>query len=152
VFVGDDRVFIGATSPRIVKECLARLYPVLAEYEQLVSQGQVAGDLQSEVQRRADLWNTHMLSRGSEEILRAYVTRRELKRWFGVYMITQGIDWEMGDVSAFQIQRLIDWPMRFVPVIEQGKFARVVDKLTLSEQVARLFIREQVSRARSISR
>jgi hypothetical protein len=42
--------------------------------------------------------------------------------------------------------------MRFVPVAESGKLARVVDKQALSEQVARLFVREQVSRALSTLR
>jgi hypothetical protein len=45
------------------------------------------------------------------------------------------------------MQRLIDWPMRFVPVVEQRKFVRVVDKLALTAQIAHLFVRKQVSRA-----
>jgi hypothetical protein len=45
------------------------------------------------------------------------------------------------------MQRLIDWPMRFVPVVQNGQFVRVVDKEALTEQIARLFVREQVSRA-----
>ena len=68
------------------------------------------------------------------------------------YFITQAIDWELSENSALQMQRLLDWPMRFVPVVEKGKFARVVDKNALTEQVARLFVREQVSRALSTIR
>ena len=42
--------------------------------------------------------------------------------------------------------------MRFVPLLENGKFTRVVDKQALSEQIARIFVREQVSRALSMTR
>jgi hypothetical protein len=38
----------------------------------------------------------------------------------GAYLTTQAIDWEPRDPSAFQIQRLLDWPARFVPVVEGG--------------------------------
>ena len=54
--------------------------------------------------------------------------------------------------TPLQLQRLIDWPLRFVPVVEDEKFTRVVDKQAVAEQVARLFVREQVSRAFSTTR
>ncbi len=89
---------------------------------------------------------------GGEQSITTFVTKRELESWLNPYFITQAIDWEPDDNAALQMQRLIDWPMRFVPVVEKEKFARVVDKQTLTEQVARLFVREQVSRALSTIR
>jgi len=50
------------------------------------------------------------------------------------------------------MQRLMDWPMRFVPLSEIGRCTRVVDKQALAEQIARIFVREQVSRALSTTR
>jgi hypothetical protein len=59
---------------------------------------------------------------------------------------------QRGDNAALQMQRLMDWPMRFVPLLEKGQFTRVVDKQALSELIARIFVREQVSRAISMTR
>jgi len=59
------------------------------------------------------------------------------------------IHWEPNENAALQMQRLIDGPMRFVPVVEQRKFVRVADKFTLTAQIAHLFVRKQVSRALS---
>ncbi|MGF1642348.1 MAG: hypothetical protein ACFCUJ_01815, partial [Thiotrichales bacterium] len=78
--------------------------------------------------------------------------KSELGRWLSPYMITQAIDSEPGGNAALQMQRLMDWPMRFVPFLEDGQFARVVDKQAFAEQVARIFVREQVSRAMSMTR
>jgi uncharacterized protein YbjT (DUF2867 family) len=50
------------------------------------------------------------------------------------------------------MQRLLDWPLRFVPLTEDGRFVRVVDRQGLAEQIARMFVREQVSRALSTTR
>jgi hypothetical protein len=43
-------------------------------------------------------------------------------------------------------------PMRFVPVLEKGRFTRMVDKQALAEQIARIFVREQVLRTLSTTR
>jgi len=87
-----------------------------------------------------------------ERSIATFVTKRGLERWLNPYLITQAIDWEPGENAALQMQRLVDWPMRFVPVVEKGRFDRVVDKNALTEQVARLFVREQVSRPLSTIR
>jgi hypothetical protein len=153
VFVGDAETFIGITNPQIVKERLAKVYPLLKDFEEsLAFSGPAAADLQQEVDRRARLWTMKMDAAGGEAGISIFVTRSELVRWLSPYLTRQAIDWESGFSAALQIQRLIDWPMRFVPVVEKGRFTRVVDKQALTEQVARLFIREQVSRALSMTR
>lgn len=150
VFVGDNGNFIGITNPRIVKERLSQTYPLLKQYEDaLALSGPPLADLLREVERRAKLWEAQMNSSGGEGFQPTFVTKRELERLLNLYLITQAIDWEPGGNNALQIQRLIDWPMRFVPVIEKGRFVRIVDKNSLMEQVSRLFVREQVSRALS---
>jgi hypothetical protein len=154
VFAGEGGKFIGMISPVIVKERLARSYPILKQYEDALAQpGKSLADLSSEVDRRAGIWTNTMINvPGGEQNMLIFVTRSELERWFAPYMIAQAIDWEPDSNSALQIQRLLDWPLRFVPVLEKGAFTRVVDKQALSEQVARLFVREQVSRALSTVR
>jgi hypothetical protein len=169
VFVSAGNKFIGVANPTIVKERLEKFYPTLAgsdpQNSQQISQVDpkakkrpprpppAAGGLSAEVTRRIEDWKTYMGSlSGGEESLKTFVTRRQLKEWLGPYLTTEAIDWEPSDLSAFQIQRLLDWPARFVPVVECANFARVVDKRALTEQVARIFIRDQVSRARSMVR
>jgi hypothetical protein len=153
VFVGEMDTFIGITNPRIVKERLVQAYPMIKQFEDLLAQsGQPCVDLLSEVDRRASLWTTHMNATGGEDINPVFVTKPELGRWLMPYLITHAIDSEPDDNSALQMQRLMDWPMRFVPLLERGKFSRVVDKQALAEQIARIFVREQVSRALSMTR
>jgi Domain of unknown function (DUF4062) len=153
VFVGEAETFIGITNPTIVKERLAQAYPLIKRYEDVLAQsGAWHADLPSEVDRRANLWTTQMTSTGGEHSNPIFVTKSELVRWLTPYMVTQAIDWEPGDNAALQMQRLMDWPMRFVPVVEKGRFTRIVDKQALSEQIARIFVREQVSRALSMTR
>jgi hypothetical protein len=153
VFVDESETFIGMANPRVVKERLAQIYPMLKQYEEALAQlNTTSADLPNEVARRSDLWMNQMNAAGGEHNVTAFVTKRELERWLSPYFITQAIDWEPDDNAALRIQRLVDWPMRFVPVVEKSKFARVVDKNALTEQVARLFVREQVSRALSTIR
>lgn len=154
VFLGEDDVFVGATNPSIVKERLAQNYHMLSQYEEAIAAPArpPALDLLNEVERRAALWRTATDGAGGEHQNPVFVTKNSLHRWLGPYLITQAIDWQPEDNASLQIQRLIDWPMRFVPVVNNGRFVRVVDKRALTEQVARLFVREQVSRALSTIR
>jgi hypothetical protein len=155
VFVGEEQAFIGITHPRIVKERLAQSDAVIKEYEEaLADSGPPTSDLTDEVQRRAALWNETMKAAGGEDNRPTFVTRRALARWLGPapYFITHAIDWGPGDSVALQMQRLLDWPMRFVPVLEGGRFARIADQQALTELVAQRYVREQVSRALSTIR
>jgi hypothetical protein len=153
VFIDGAEAFIGITDPKVVKERLAGAYSMIAQYEQALAQsGPPFPDLLNEVDRRAGIWTNQMNLTGGEHASPVFVTKRELKRWFKSYMITQAIDSDPGENAAVQMQRLIDWPMRFVPLQENGRFTRVVDKQALAEQIARIFVREQVSRALSTSR
>ena len=89
---------------------------------------------------------------GGEHINPIFVSGGSLTRWLSPYLISEAIDWTSDGTAPLQMQRMLDWPMRFVPVVEDGRFARIVDKRALTEQVARLFVREQVSRALSTFR
>jgi hypothetical protein len=153
VFVAEDETFIGITNPKIVKECLAKVDPMIKQYEDTLAQsGPAHADLLSEVNRRAGIWTMEMDAAGGEGSNPKFVTKPKLGRWLTPYLITQAIDSEPGDNAALQMQRLMDWPMRFVPMLEKGRLVRVVDKQALSEQIARIFVREQVSRALSMTR
>jgi uncharacterized protein DUF4062 len=146
VFVGEDDAFVGIVDPQIVKDRLAAHDQRFARYERALARDKSrAPDVFQEVERRAAVWTMTMPE--PEDAHPVFVTRRDLRRWLGAYMIDQAVDWDARTNAAMQVQRLLDWPMRFVPVVEDGKFQRVVDKQALSEQVARLFVREQVARA-----
>jgi GNAT superfamily N-acetyltransferase len=151
VFVDASDCFVGMATPSVVKERLAQAYAPLRQYERAIGSRRAA-DIQGEVDRRAGIWETTMGKKGGEEAAKVFVTKQELRRWLGSYLIEQAIEWQSDDSSAWQMQRLVDWPMRFVPITEDGKFIRVVDRQALTDQVARLFIKEQVSRSRSMFR
>jgi hypothetical protein len=145
IFTGEESSFIGVINPQIVKERLLQLYPMLKPYKDKLAESGIAADLPAEVKRRADYWE--QVIGPIEQSNPIWVTTRELQYWFSPYMITEAIDWDAGSVAALQMQRLLDWPMRFVPVVEKRRFTRVVDKYALTDQIARIFVREHVSRA-----
>jgi hypothetical protein len=78
-----------------------------------------------------------MNATGGEHTSPIFVTKPELGRWLTPYLIIKAIDLDPGDNTTLQMQRLLDWPLRFVPLLEKGRFTRVVDKQALSEQIAR---------------
>jgi hypothetical protein len=154
VFLGEGDTFFGMLNPVIVKERLAQIFSYISEYETALSQAGVPNsDLAIEVDRRAKIWESQMqASLGSEHSNPTFVTRTALQRWFTPYLIEQAIEIGRDDNAALEIQRVMDWPLRFVPLQENGRFARVIDKTVLAEQIARIFVREQVSRALSMTR
>ena len=153
VFVEAGGAFVGVTNPEIVKERLARQHPTIARYESALARTKVRNsDLAAEVDRRADLWGREVAKAGGEHVNPIFVSAGSLARWLSPYLVSEAVDWAPDGNAAVQMQRMLDWPMRFVPVVEHGRFARIVDKRALTEQVARLFVREQVSRALSTFR
>jgi Domain of unknown function (DUF4062) len=148
VFIGKDDSFVGIADPRIVLEKLERLDPRLGRYERALAKDRSpVFDLAGEINRRAEVWRTTF---DHEDTGAVFVTRRDLRRWLGPYMVDQAVEWDaQRGNSALQLQRLFDWPTRSVPIVEAGRFRRVVDKQSLAEQVARIFIRDQVARALS---
>jgi hypothetical protein len=153
VFVAAGEAFVGVTNPEIVKERLARQHPMIARYESaLARMRSPKSDVAAEVDRRAALWSSEVAKAGGEHVNPIFVSPGSVARWLSPYLISEAIDWAPNGNAAVQMQRMLDWPMRFVPVVEHGRFARIVDKRALTEQVARLFVREQVARALSTFR
>ena len=148
----DAQRFLGTIHPRIVKERLAAQYEKLQQYEKAITESERASDLFGEVNRRAQIWMQTVDHGGGEGQHAAFVSEPNLEGWLSPYLIRQAIDWDPTDNAALRMQRILDWPMRFVPVTEKGVFKQVVGKHALTEQVARLFIREQVSRGLSTMR
>lgn len=146
------RRFVGTIHPKIVKERLASQYEQLRRYEIAAGENESASDLQAEVTRRANVWTDIVDPNGSEGHQPVFVTEANLERWLSPYLIDKAVDIEAGVNAALRMQRVRDWPMRFVPITENGQFKQVVDKRAITEQIARLFIREQVSRALSTYR
>jgi hypothetical protein len=139
--------FVGIADPGIVLEKLDRLESRLSRYPLLAKDRTAVADLAGEIERRANVWRTTV---DDEQTGAVFVTRRDLRRWLGPYMIDQAVEWDaQRGNSALQLQRLLDWPMRSVPIVEAGRFTRVVDKQSLAEQIARVFVRDQVVRALS---
>jgi len=151
VFVDAGENFVGMTSPSVVVERLSQSQNVLRRFERSfkVKQG---GDVEAEVEHWLNKWEDFVVHVGGEEKIKTFVTRQYIKNWLGEYMLERPLEWESHDTSTWQMQRLMDYPTRFVPLTEKGRFVRIVDRQALTEQIARLFIKEQVSRSRSMVR
>ena len=151
VFVDANENFVGMAPPLIVKERLSILHKTLQRYEKAVQKNKLT-DIKDEVARRIDAWESFMNNAGGEQSIKASVSKRNIKKWLDLYMIEKALEWQADDPSVWQMQRLLDYPIEFVPVTENGKFKRIVDRKALTEQIARLFIKEQVSRSHSMIR
>ncbi len=148
----EPRRFIGTIHPAIVKERLSSLYDELRNYDAAITGVERDRDLGGEVRRRGAIWTSRIDPPGNEAHRTVFVTEANLERWLAPYLIKQAIELEPTTNAALRMQRILDWPMRFVPISEGGQFKQVVDKHALTEQVAKLSIREQVARALSTIR
>ncbi len=144
--------FVGTTHPCVVKDRIRPLHDMIEVFEREVSKSSREHDLAAEVERRARIWDGTVNSGQAEHIQPSFVTEPNLERWLHPYLICTAIDTDREENAALRMQRVLDWPMRFVPLSENGQFKHVVDKHALTEQVSRLFIREQISRAFSTTR
>jgi hypothetical protein len=151
VFVDARENFVGMAAPSIIQERLSQSNELLRRFDKSFKV-KGTGDIAAEVGHWINQWEAFMQKLGGEETIKTFVTKKNVKRWLGSYMIERALEWESTDPSTWQMQRLIDYPMRFVPITEKGKFVRIVDRQALTEQIARLFIKEQVSRSRSMIR
>ena len=153
VFIGLGDIFCGIVNPKVLRDRLLATYPLLRRFEKALDEaGSRMPDLDGEIDRRTGVWQTKMNAGGAEGNKPVFVTRRALESWLGPYWITQSIERAANENAALQIQRIMDWPTRYVPVAGGGQPVQVVDKQALTEQIARLFVREQVSRALSTTR
>ncbi len=153
VFIGLGDIFCGIVNPKVLRDRLLATYPLLRRFEKALDEaGSRMPDLDGEIDRRTGVWQSKMNAGGAEGNKPVFVTRRALESWLGPYWITQSIERAANENAALQIQRIMDWPTRYVPVAGGGQPVQVVDKQALTEQIARLFVREQVSRALSTTR
>lgn len=144
--------FVGTVHPCVVKERLGLLHDKIKDFEIEVGRSNREYDLAAEVERRARIWEGTVNCGQAERLQPLFVTEPNLERWLRPYLICHSIDLDREENAALRMQRVLDWPMRFVPLSENGQFKQVVDKQALTEQVARVFVREQVSRALSTAR
>ena len=111
----EPRRFIGTIHPRIVMERLASQSEKLRQYEASVVQAGSPADLNTEVSRRVGVWMATVDPDKAEAKSPVFVTEANLERWFSPYLMHHAVDVESGPNTALQMQRVLDWPMRFVP-------------------------------------
>ena len=141
--------FVAMAHPELVKERLYAMNPSFELYEKALAALEPQPDFQAEVNQGIATWNNQVKNEGVNPV---FVTRANLERWFRHSLIEDSIDRAPNEDDALQMQRIMDWPTRFVPLSENGAFQRVIDKQALAEKIARIFVREQVARSLSMTR
>ena len=81
-----------------------------------------------------------------ERSLKRWVRRRDIRDWFGDDLLTKSVDLSETEDSdtafARQMERLVDWPHPFAPIETEGRLISVVDKSEVTEEIARIYLRE----------
>jgi hypothetical protein len=140
--IADTRTFVGMCTPSVLRERLGRLSAAFPEYELALDREPKKASVQQEVDRRTEVWRSQLKSEKQDAVL---VTQRELRRWMGVDLIEQPVAWTKDESLNRQIERILDWPLRFVPIVENDRYIGVADKALLMERISRILIRDRWS-------
>lgn len=148
VFIDQHRRLFGVSTPVAVREAIARRSEPIMKYEQRVSVSPQLPDIDQELNRRGAEWEAIMTEVGGESEVKSWVRKQEIRRWLGDALIEKRIEWSSDEQDqrkvAERIDRIIEWPHRFVPMEQQKKFFKIVDREALTEEIAKLFVSDRV--------
>ena len=145
LFRDESLRFLGLASARAARECLATLHPALVDFDRSLSTMSLPPNLDSAVERVLESWESVMSKQGGELSIGGAVRRQDVRKWLGERLQTRHI--VLTDLQSTDrgMQRLLEWPTRFVPV-EQNSDLFVADRGVLAEHIAALALKELSAR------
>jgi len=142
IFLQSGDRFVGAATPATVRDRLARSSPLLHEFDQNCRKSPVdKSNISDALDQRATEWNA-LFPAQSEEQVRILVSPREMRRWFGSDLLRRGVEQDPASPASPFLKGVLDWPHSCVPVTSNGKLVRVVSRVALMEQLARMFVQD----------
>jgi len=127
---------------------LASMSKPLRDFLDQCSEQAVASlDLARALNQRANLWN-NKVPPATEDAERSFVTARDLRRWLGDDLLESSVAQEGGTVSNDLLRAILGWPHPYVPITEGGNLRKVVARVSVADNLARVFV-DSLDRARA---
>lgn len=148
IFTQRGEQYLGAATTATVRDRLAALSPPLRAFLDRCRQQPLAGlDLGRALDQRASLWNA-TVNPATEDAERSFVNARGLRRWLGDDLLENSVTQDGEAVSNGLLRAIMDWPHPFVPITQGGQLRKVVDRASVADNLARIFV-ESLDRARA---
>ncbi len=150
VFIDSKKRLFGIATPESVRDCLVHRHGVLRQFEVDIGKASQQA-LNKEVDRRGNIWYGTMQAAGGENNVKVWVRKQDLRRWIGDGLLEGRVKWPEDEASQVQVARQLDkilsWPQTLVPIEKNSVFFSLVDRVALSEEIARRFIRDRLGQA-----
>jgi hypothetical protein len=90
-----------------------------------------------------------MQKKGGEGSVKTWVRKQELRRFLGASLIQRAVDWPSDEKSNKNgildvVDQILKWPHDMVPLIKDEKFYKVVERIALMEEVAKIYVSERI--------
>lgn len=149
VFVDMEKRFFGASNALAVRDIIGRRIGAIRLYEEALAAVNPLPDLTNELNRRGNEWETEMRRQGGEESVKTWVRKQELKRFLGASLIQRAVNWSPDEKSNASgilevVDQILKWPHDMVPLVKDQKFYKVVERIALTEEVAKIYVSERL--------
>jgi hypothetical protein len=129
VFLAGKRRFVGLASPAATAGALRAAQPRIAEMYR------PAHDARMTIFQFS--LNAGALGQGGEQAAKEWVTERRLREWLDDKLDEGRIESPIAPVTPFLLYRILDRSERYVPIVDRGELAGLVDRLDLATRVAK---------------
>jgi hypothetical protein len=117
----------------------------LAEFDRDLDQMPFPPDLSSSLELVVKRFEEVMSKAGGELVVGGTVRRQDIRRWLGDRLQTRPLAITSREPTNDDLKRILDWPMRFVPV-QIGAEVIVSDRSVLAEHIAALALKDLQAR------
>lgn len=139
-------------APGDIRDALARVHP---EVNEIYTKSR-AGEEES---ARADnrrligvlsqfIWDLGVQAPGGEESIKEFVRQEYLKHWLGASLNTNFVSVE--STHEFDLptlaSKVLEYPSALVPLVQDGKLFRVIERSELASRIAKTVLKEQLKR------
>ncbi|UYW27483.1 hypothetical protein OKC48_02790 [Methylorubrum extorquens] len=144
---GAPQSFVGAVTPATLRDRLARSNESLRRFDDLCRNSPIdSHNFEEALRKRGVDWRS-IMDKDTEQKSRVFVSIRELRRWLGADFIERSIELRSADETptAGFLKAVLDWPHPYAPITSEGVLTKVVERIALADQLARLFVEDSGS-------
>ncbi|MER9018981.1 DUF4062 domain-containing protein [Mesorhizobium sp. M0898] len=151
IFLQAGDTFVGAATPATVRDRLARSNQLLQEFDHNCRKSPIdRSNIDYALDQRGAEWNALFVVQ-SEAQVRILVSPREVRSWLGGDLLRRGVEQDRAGPASPFLKGILDWPHPCVPITSNGALVRVVSRVALMEQLARMFVHDLDRSSRAVS-